>query len=404
MPPRLTWFATAARGTEVLLAEELEELGVKQPKRDPGGVRFQANLQEALRAALWTRIAMRILYPLGSNLEAADADGLYQASRSVAWEEHFTPESTFAVEATLKNTVHTHSGFVAQKIKDGLVDRLREKQGQRPNVDTRNPSLRVVAYLAGSRLSLSLDLTGEPLFQRGYRVASTPAPLKETLAAALLRAAGYSGEEPLVDPMCGSGTFLIEGALIAQRRAPALNRTFAVERWPALGTQARELLSLVRDEARGQLRRAPFPLFGIDKDPEAVEVAQRNVRAARLDAELTVQEGDALQPLPEGAPRTGLLICNPPYGERLVGGGQKGMKSFYYKLGESFRALSGLRQAFLSGNPAFESAFHARPRGRRPFWNGPIDCTFLEYAARGSEPSAHTSAPPADEPPDDDNG
>jgi putative N6-adenine-specific DNA methylase len=373
------------------LSQELEELGLKQVKRDSGGVRFQANLQEALRVCLWTRIAMRVLYPLGT-YPAHDADGLYEASREVAWEDHFTPDTTFAVEATLKNSAHTHSGFVAQKIKDGLVDRLREKQGRRPDVDTRHPRISVVAYLSGETLSLSLDVCGQPLFQRGYRVESTPAPLKETLAAALLRAARYTGDEPLFDPMCGSGTLLIEAGLIARRRAPAIGHNFAIEQWPAMETTAKALLSHMREEARAQERPAPFPIVGMDKDPDAVEAARRNVRAAYLNAEIQVLEGDALQPIPEQAPHTGLLITNPPYGERLKGGGQKGMKSFYFKLGENLHQWTGLRQAFLSGNPAFESAFHARPRARRALWNGPIDCTFLEYSAREPAPSQVSSA------------
>ncbi len=384
MAERLALFATTARGTEDLLAEELKELGAKRIRQDRGGVRFLATLDEALRVCLWSRIAMRVLYPLGE-FEAHGAEGLYEAAASVPWEEHLTPDHTFAVEATLRDSEHSHSGFVALKVKDALVDRMRGTLGARPDVDTRNPDVSVVAHLAREKLSLSLDLCGEPLHRRGYRVRPTPAPLKETLAAALLRAAGYTGEEALVDPMCGSGTLLIEGGLIARRRAPGIGRSFAVERWPHLGARAKELLEDLRAEARRNERKVLVPLRGFDKDPEALEAAQRNVKAARLSEEIQLAEGDATKPfpVPEGG---GLLITNPPYGERIGTGGQKGMKAFYFKLGDNLRTLDGWRVYVLAGNPAFESAFHARPSSRRDVWNGPIPCTLLGYRF-GSPPA-----------------
>ncbi|MBZ4376201.1 class I SAM-dependent RNA methyltransferase [Corallococcus sp. AS-1-6] len=379
MAERLALFATAARGTEDLLAEELKELGAKRIRQDRGGVRFMAALDEALNVCLWSRIAMRVLYPL-SEFDAKGAQGLYDAVASVPWEEHLTTNVTFAVDANLKDTEHAHSGFVALKVKDAIVDRLRDKLGSRPDVDTRNPDVSVVAHLVKEKLSLSLDLCGEPLHRRGYRVRPTPAPLKENLAAALLRAAGYTGTEALVDPMCGSGTLVIEGGLIARKRAPGINRSFAVERWPHLGARAKELLADLRADARRNERKVEVPILGFDKSDEALEAADRNVKAARLGEEITLAEGDAtkLPPLPEGG---GLVLTNPPYGDRLGSGGQKGMKTFYFKLGDSLRALPGWRVWVLSGNPAFESAFHARPMARRDVWNGPIPCTLLGYRA-----------------------
>src|SRR5215468_6419659 len=379
MPRRLPLFATAARGTEELLADELAELGAARVRADRGGVRFLANLHEALRIAVWSRIAMRLLWPL-AEAEVHGAEGLYDAARDVAWEGHLDPGATFAVEATLRDSEHSHSGFVALKIKDALVDRLRERRGGRPDVDTRRPDVRVLAHLAGTRLSLSLDVAGAPLNRRGHRVRSTVAPLKETLAAAILRAVQYTGEEPLVDPMCGSGTFLVEAGLIAVRRAPSLHRTFDIEHWPSLGTEAKSSLDRLRADARANERRAPFPIRGFDRNPEAVEAARANVRSARLEREVTVTEADATRPLPLGDLRGGLLVTNPPYGDRLGQGGQKGMKTFYFHLGERLGALPGMRLAVLAGNPAFEAAFHHRPLRRRPLWNGPIACMLLEYA------------------------
>ena len=381
MPRRLPLFATAARGTEELLAEELSELGAVRVRADRGGVRFLANLHEALRIAVWSRIAMRLLWPL-AEAEVHGAQGLYDAAHEVPWEEHLDPGATFAVEASLRDSEHTHSGFVALKIKDALVDRLRERRGGRPDVDTRRPDVRVLAHLAGAQLSLSLDVAGAPLNQRGYRVRPTVAPLKETLAAAILRAVRYTGDEPLLDPMCGSGTFLVEAGLIGVHRAPGVHRRFGIERWPSLGAEARASLDRLRAEARAGERRAPFPIRGFDRSPEAVEAARANVRAARLEREISIAEADATRPLPLGDLDHGLLVTNPPYGDRLTQGGQKGMKTFYFQLGERLGGLSGFRLAILSGNPAFEAAFHRRPLRRRPLWNGPIECTLLEYAAR----------------------
>jgi 23S rRNA (guanine2445-N2)-methyltransferase / 23S rRNA (guanine2069-N7)-methyltransferase len=382
MPPRLQLFATAARGTEELLAEELAELGAARIRRDPGGVRFSANLAEALRICLWTRLAMRVLWPVGEG-EAPGADGLYAVAERVPWEEYLTPATTFAVEASLQKSEHTHSGFVALKLKDAIVDRMRARAGQRPDVDTRQPDVRVVAHLSGTWLQLSLDLVGQPLNRRGYRVRQTAAPLKETLAAAVLRAARYTGEEPVLDSMCGSGTLLIEAAWMAARRAPSLQRAFAVERWPELGPAARPLLAELRAEAQGLQRPVAQPFWGFDRDEEALGAARANLRAAGLNGAIQLREGDATRalPLPPGA--QGLLVTNPPYGDRLSAGGQKGMKSFYFQLGESFDALAHFRAAILAGNPAFESAFHHRPLERRALWNGPIPCTLLLYPPPG---------------------
>jgi 23S rRNA (guanine2445-N2)-methyltransferase / 23S rRNA (guanine2069-N7)-methyltransferase len=239
----------------------------------------------------------------------------------------------------------------------------------------------VVAHLAREQLSLSLDLAGEPLHQRGYRVRTVAAPLKETLAAAVLRAAGYAGEEPLWDPLCGSGTFVIEAAMIAARRAPGLRRRLSVERWPELGQQAASLLAELKEEAKAQERKPPHPIVGSDRDPEAVQAAQRNAAAAKVAGMVRVLEADAIAMGPSPVPGPGLIVSNPPYGDRLTAGGQKGMKTFYFKLGERLGALEDWRKVILVGNEAFESAFHARPAGARWLWNGPIRCQLLSYAA-----------------------
>jgi len=395
MAPRLPLFATAARGTEALLADELAELGAVRIRRDPGGVRFSANLPEALRVCLWTRLAMRVLWPVGEG-EARGAAGLYAVAEAVPWEDYLTADTTFAVEASLQKSEHAHSGYVALKLKDAIVDRMRARLGSRPDVDSRAPDVRVVAHLSGTWLQLSLDLAGEPLNRRGYRLRQTVAPLKETLAAAMLRAARFTGEEPVLDPMCGSGTLLIEAAWMAARQAPSLGRHFAVERWPELGPEARPLLAELRAEARASQRPVPVPLWGFDRDEEALSAARANLRAAGLASTVQLREGDATRPLPLPPGAAGLLVTNPPYGDRLGKGGQKGMKSFYFQLGAQFDALAHFRAAILSGNPGFESAFHHRPSARLSLWNGPIACTLLSYPAPAGAAGGHrpTKPPP----------
>jgi len=363
-------------------------------RRDPGGVRFQANLLEALRVCLWTRLAMRVLWPVGEG-EAPGAEGLYAVAESIPWEDYLTPSTTFAVEASLQKSEHAHSGFVALKIKDAIVDRMRARAGSRPDVDSRSPDVQVVAHLSGTWLKLALDLVGEPLNRRGYRIRQTTAPLKETLAAAVLRAAHFTGEEAVLDPMCGSGTLLIEAAWMAARRAPALGRSFPVERWPELGPLARPLLVDLRAEAKAAQRPIAIPLWGFDRDEEALGAARVNVRAAGVTGPVRLEEADVTKGLPLPPDARGLLVTNPPYGDRVGTGGQKGMKSFYFQLGERFEALARFRAAILAGNPAFESAFHHRPSERRELWNGAIPCTLLCYPA---PVDAAASAPPARRP------
>jgi 23S rRNA (guanine2445-N2)-methyltransferase / 23S rRNA (guanine2069-N7)-methyltransferase len=179
--------------------------------------------------------------------------------------------------------------------------------------------------------------------------------------------------------MCGSGTLLIEGGLIAARKAPAMGMDFAIERWPSLRDSAREILRDLRAEAKAQERTVPCPIVGTDRDDESVVAAKKNAGQAGLGTAIQVEVGDAISPRPFENLPPGLIVTNPPYGDRLTGGGQKGMKTFYFQLGDSIGKMPGWRLAILSGNPAFESAFHHRPSGKRELWNGPIQCELLTY-------------------------
>jgi 23S rRNA (guanine2445-N2)-methyltransferase / 23S rRNA (guanine2069-N7)-methyltransferase len=368
------FFATASAGTEDLLADELRALGLRGVRTGRGGVRFAGDRMDGIRVCLWSRIAMRVLLPL-AEFPATDADALYAGARDVRWEEHLDATRTFAVEAVGRTEALGHTLFTALKVKDAVADVLRERRGARPSVEAHDPDVRIVAHLAGGRASLALDLAGEPLFKRGWRLAQTEATLKETLAAAVLRACGYDGMRPLVDPMCGSGTLAIEAALIAQHHAPGVHRRLGIERWTSFDETLRSELRRMRDEARRGVRRGAPPVVARDRDPEAIRATQVNVKRSGLP--IQVQQADARDLAPLEPP--GFVVVNPPYGRRLDGGGRRQLKTFFWQLGQAWRELHGHRLAVLAGGPEFESAFGLRPTSRRPLWNGPVRCMLLTY-------------------------
>ncbi|HSB80273.1 MAG TPA: THUMP domain-containing protein [Candidatus Methylomirabilis sp.] len=343
-------------------------------RRGRGGVRFTGKTVDAMRVCLWSRIAMRVLLPL-AEFPAATADALYAGARDIPWEDHLDETHTFAVEAVGRTEALGHTHYTALKVKDAVADSLRERRGARPNVDARDPDVHIVAHLADGRASLALDLAGEPLFKRGWRLAQTQATLKETLAAAILRACGYDGTRPLIDPMCGSGTLAIEAALIAQHHAPGVHRRLGIERWASFDQSLRAELRRMRDEARRGVRRGAPQVFAGDRDPDAIRATQVNVKRSGLP--IQVQQADARELLPLNPP--GFVVVNPPWGKRLEGGGRQRLKTFYWQLGQAWRGLHGHRLAVLAGGPEFESAFGMRPTSRRPLWNGPVRCMLLTY-------------------------
>lgn len=367
------YIATAAPGTEDLVARELEALGARAVRRERGRVRFRGDLATALRANLGCRVAMRVLEPL-AEVAAGGPEALYEAAKALPWPERLTPRCTFAVEASVRDSALTHSHFVALKVKDAVADAMRARVGARPDVDARDPDVRIVVHLARDRATIALDLSGEALFKRGYRVRKTPAPLKETLAAAVVLASGWRGEEPLCDPMCGSGTLAIEAALLAANAAPGLGRRFGVERWPTFGDAERRLLDGLREETRAAVRRVELPILASDRSAEAVAAATANARAAGVALRFAVAD---VRSVPALSP-PGTIVTNPPYGVRLDAG-RKSLKAFYWQLGQRLRTFTGHRVAVLAGHPAFESAFGARPLRAREVFNGPIACRILLY-------------------------
>jgi putative N6-adenine-specific DNA methylase len=369
-----SWYATCPRGAEDALEQELKALGAKGVRPGQGGVRFTGERAVALRACLDLRTALRVLEPVGE-FPATTGDELYQGASRLDWADIVTPGQTFAVSATGRAEGLTHTHFVEQRIKDAVVDLLRERKGFRPSVDPRAPDVLIVAHLHAGECSISLDLAGDLLSNRGYRVRTVEAPLRESLAAAVILYSGWDGSTPARDPVCGSGTLAIEAALFAARRAPNLDRKLACERWPrTMQDDARTLAALRAELAAREVR--PPPIFASDRDADAVDAARANARAARVPIEIS--QADAREIIPLNPP--GYLFLNIPYGERLETGGRKQLKTFYHQLGASFRRLEGHQAAILSGNEDFESAFGVRPRGRkRTLWNGPLRCALHQY-------------------------
>ncbi len=366
-----SWYATCPRGAEEALEGELRALGAKGIRHSAGAVRFTGEREIALRACLELRTALRILEPL-AEFPASTADELYAGARRLPWKDLVARGQTIAVAASGRAAGLTNTHFVEQRVKDAAVDMLRDSAGFRPDVDPRAPDVLIVVHLSKGECSLSLDMAGDLLSNRGYRSRTVEAPLREALAAAVVLYSGWDGLTPLRDPVCGSGTLAIEAALFASRRAPNAERQLACEKRSA---EDGRILSRLREEMAARVVTPP-PIFASDRDADAVEATRVNARAARVP--LQIEQADAREIGPLDPP--GQLLLNVPYGERLEAGGRKQLKTFYHQLGAALRRLRGHRAAILSGSEDFESAFGVRPRGpRRVLWNGPLRATLHSY-------------------------
>jgi 23S rRNA (guanine2445-N2)-methyltransferase / 23S rRNA (guanine2069-N7)-methyltransferase len=373
------FFATCPKGIEGLLAAELAGLGATDVKETVAGVAFAGPLEIAYRACLWSRLASRILMTL-SVVPAADADELYAGVHDIPWEQHLGADGTLAVDFTGTSEQISHTLFGAQKVKDAVVDRFRERDGRRPSVNLRNPDLRINVHLAGAEARVSLDLSGESLHKRGYRDQSVEAPLKENLAAAILVRAGWpaiaAAGGPLLDPMCGSGSIAIEAALIAGDIAPGLLReSFGFLRWPRHDAALWERLL---DEASARretgLRRIPA-IVGTDHDPSAVRAALANVARAGLAGRIHIEKRELADAVPpksrSGA--AGLVATNPPYGQRL--GSETELRPLYETIGAVLRErFDGWKAAILTGNPGLALRTGIRARKAYTLFNGALEC------------------------------
>lgn len=376
------FFATAAKGIEPLLADELSALGAHDAKTARGGVTFAGTLETAYRACLWSRTASRILLPLAEFTET-DLDTLYRGITALAWEEHLAPDGTLAVDFTASGgEIHTQYG--AQRVKDAIVDRLRAHCGQRPSVDRERPDLRINVHWQPTHCVVSLDLSGSSLHRRGYREEGVAAPLKENLAAALLLKAGWPAIAAqggrLLDPLCGSGTLLIEGLWIAADHAPGLLRDY----WGFSGWQQhrpalwRRLIEEAEARRTAGLKNAPHAI-GYDHDARAVRAALINAGRAGLQQLIHIERRELQDAAPPARATPGLLITNPPYGERL--GDDDALARLYPQLGDLLKArFPHWQAAVFTGNPDFGKRMGLRARKVNAFYNGALPCKLLSFS------------------------
>jgi putative N6-adenine-specific DNA methylase len=380
------FFAPCPRGLEAVLAQELAALGAADIKATEGGVHFTGAAALCYRANLESRIASRILRHVVTAPYRSE-DDIYQATLALKWPLWFDVGNTIRVNVAALRCPLKSLDFVTLRIKDAICDRFREHGGKRPSVDTEHPDVRVHAFLTADRLTLYLDTTGEPLFKRGWRIASTEAPLRENLAAGILRLTGWTPGETLLDPACGSGTLLVEAAMIALDIAPGLRRSFAFEKlknfereaWHALRTAAVQRSQPV----------TPLGIHGSDLYGDTLKVAHANLGHAGLAGAVTLKQANLLEISPPAL--SGVLVANLPYGVRS--GDSAELLEFYPRLGDALKQrFAGWRAYLFSADRELPKRIRLSVSKRIPLYNGALECRLLEYkiisgSMRATKPS-----------------
>ncbi|HEY9814853.1 MAG TPA: class I SAM-dependent RNA methyltransferase [Candidatus Obscuribacterales bacterium] len=368
------YFATVARGLEDLAAQELESLGAQHVSTTFAGVGFEGDRSLLYRVNLWARLPFRILMQL-TTFSCANDKALYRGIQSIDWSQYLTPEQTLAVRATGKNPQLNHTHFSALQVKNAIVDQQRQTFGERSSVDLENPDLAVNIHIQGSRCTVSLDSSGGSLHRRGYRPAVGAAPLKETLAAALIQLSDWTPDLPFLDPLCGSGTLPIEAALRGLNIAPGLFRDrFGFEFWHDFDV---ELWDQLQQEAEEQeLSDLPSFIGGSDRDPEVLDQARHNAYSCGLSEQIIFQQREFADL--EAPADSGVLMCNPPYGDRL--GRDQDLAAFYKLMGDMFKQrFKGWTAFVLTGNLELAKCIGLRPSRRFVVYNGTIECRLLKY-------------------------
>jgi len=385
-------FASTARGLEELLKTELDALGAQDLQVVQGGVHFRADDRVMYQSLLWSRLASRILLPLGEFGVWSDLD-LYVGAQSIPWTEMFDSSTSFAIHFSGTNEVIRNSQFGALRIKDAIVDSFTRQNLERPSVDREQPGIRINAWLNKDRVSIALDLSGDALHQRGYRQQTGQAPLKETLAAAIVMRSGWQSTTPLIDPMCGSGTLLLEAALMATDRAPGLLRThWGFNRWKNHNQAVwQEVLAEAKERARVGTVATTARFFGYDNDSRVLESARANARRAGVFELFTFAQQDVIKlknPL-AGQEITGTVLSNPPYGERLES--EPALIALHSLLGRIMKQqFGGWNLSLFSASPELLSCLQLRADRQFKAKNGPLECVQKNYqlAATSGEGSA----------------
>ncbi len=366
------FFASAPRGLEDLLLEEIRSLGGAQAKAVPGGVLFSGSWETCYRVNLWSRIASRVLWRI-AQFEYRDENDVHAAAQAVHWPDYFAVDRTIRVNVTAQKSPLRSLEFATLRIKDAVCDRFRAAHGRRPDVERANPDVRVHAFLEAQQGALYLDTSGEPLFKRGWRSLQGEAPLRENLAAGIVMLSGWQAGEPLLDPMCGAATILVEAAAMARGRAPGARRTFGFER---LGAIDAPLWERVKGESSKEAKAVEPHLHGSDADPDALKAARRNLAEAGVERWVALEQADILH---RAAPApSGVLIANPPYGERM--GTPEQLAAFYPQLGSALKNnFAGWRCFILTADLRLPKLIRLQPSRRTPLWNGALECRLYEF-------------------------
>ncbi|NEX21098.1 bifunctional 23S rRNA (guanine(2069)-N(7))-methyltransferase RlmK/23S rRNA (guanine(2445)-N(2))-methyltransferase RlmL [Thiorhodococcus mannitoliphagus] len=395
------FFASAPKHMGSLLAEELSRLGMAEATETRGGARFAGSLEDGYRACLWSRIASRILLPI-AQLPVSDPDELYAIANDIHWEDHLTPDQTFAIQFDGNLAGINNRQFAVLKVKDAIADRFQSRMGRRPNVDIRNPDFRVHVYGQQGQAGISIDLSGNSLHERGYRDQGSAAPLKENLAAAILMRSGWpeiaAEGGALLDPMCGSGTLVIEGALLAADIAPGLLRErFGFHGWSQHDEQVwQRLLSEARIRRDAGIRRLGS-MRGYDVNPNAVRASLHHLERAGLAGLAHFERRELADCRPGKAEDEGLVVVNPPYGERL--GANEDLPALYGRLGAVIKErFVGWSAAVFTADPELGKFMGLRAVKLNSLYNGPIECRLLNFKV---EPRFFVSNHPRPLPPEE---
>jgi putative N6-adenine-specific DNA methylase len=371
--PRQTFFASCPRGLEGMLSAELERLGAQAIVSTHGGVQFAGPFALCYRVNLESRIASRVLWRVGHGGYVGEED-LYQAAHDLPWPEWFSPRRTIKVKVSAQHCPLKSLDFVTLRIKDAVCDKFRAASGSRPSVDTHQPDVRIDAFLDRQDFTFYLDTSGEPLFKRGLRQSSGEAPLRENLAAGILMLAGWTAEQALLDPMCGSGTFLMEAAQMGRGLAPGLGRRFAFEKLHNFDPKAWR--GLCEASRARQTPRAPLAIYGCDRDWRALKAAEENLQAAALADGVRLKQADVLDVEPPGA--DGILVTNPPYGVRI--GDEAELAVFYPRLGDALKQrFPGWRAYIFTADLRLPKLIGLAASRRTPLFNGPLECRLFEF-------------------------
>ena len=376
--------AKTFKGLEEVLAQELIALGANEVQLERRAVSFRGDKALLYRANLCLRTALRILVPIAS-FKAKDTDALYNQLKKINWSAYMQSTTTFAIDATVYSETFRNSRFVTYRVKDAIADYWMEKENQRPSVSTREPDLLINVHIGNEQVTVSLDSSGESLHKRGYRVATTEAPISEVLAAGMLLMAGWNGQSDLYDPMCGSGTFLIEAALIARNIAPGVFRSaYAFEKWPDFDA---DLWSDIYNDDSHE-RDFTHKIYGSDASFYAIQQATKNIKAAGVQKDIELKQirieeikwsNDAINgQMVNDKMVNALVMLNPPYGERLHS--NKEMEDLYTAIGSTLKhQFAGATAWIISSNAAAMKCIGLKPSKKYHLLNGELDCQFNKY-------------------------